>query len=84
MSTATSNRDFHTVVIRGDLPKIEQDDNNRRLRDLPDEDYWIESIIDYNSPDRWNRDCNYDRYKVQHMIANGPCKFFHIHFLMIY
>ncbi|CAF1676486.1 unnamed protein product, partial [Adineta ricciae] len=66
------SRNFHTVIIRGDLPKIKQDDNDQRLRDLPDEDYWIESIIDYNSPDRWNRDCNYDRYKVQHMIANGP------------
>ncbi|UJR17135.1 hypothetical protein I4U23_004031 [Adineta vaga] len=71
-AAAAVNKRFHTVVIRGDLPQIEKDHRDEELKDKPDEYYWLQSIVDYHASDRWNRDVDLDRFKVQHIIANGP------------
>ncbi len=76
MSVSTANERFHTVVIRGDLPTIEKQYNADEPNNLPQADYWINVLISDITGDRWNNSLQRSRFKVQHTISNGPCKFF--------
>ncbi|CAF2826730.1 unnamed protein product [Rotaria sp. Silwood2] len=71
MATATStliNNDissnYHTVVICADLPKNNKYYTEETIKDIPPMDYWINKID--NKADK-------ERYKVQHIVANGAC-----------
>jgi hypothetical protein len=72
MATATSittNDDvpsnYHTVAICADLPKIDKYYSIEKSKDLPPNDYWLNKM-----DKKGNKAC----YKVQHIIANGPCE----------
>jgi hypothetical protein len=55
---------YHTVTICGTLPSVRKDYNEYEKRqDLPDVDYWVAKVDMKAHP---------TRYKVQHIIANGP------------
>jgi len=72
---ATTNSDvppnYHTVTICADLPQVEKYYSIGEIKDLPPTDYWIGKI-----------DENVDKAscKVQHIIANGPCKLYELRF----
>ena len=72
MSVAASSERFHTVNIRADLPKIKKQYEAKQPMDLPQANYWIHRVIDYLNGDKWDSRIQPDRFKVQHMIANGP------------
>jgi hypothetical protein len=74
MSACASNKRFHTVVIRGDLPTIEKQYAPDKPMDLPEADYWIHEVVEYITGDRWNNKIQHDRFKLQHTISNGPCE----------
>lgn len=76
MSASAANERVHTVVIRGDLPLIEKQYNVDEPNDLPQADYWINALISDIAGGRWNDRPQHSRFKVQHTISNGPCKFF--------
>jgi hypothetical protein len=73
MATATSTTNnnnvpsnYHTVTICADLPKIKKCyDSENNPQDLPPTHYWMTKMDDK---------VNEERYKVQHIIANGPCE----------
>ncbi|CAF4013388.1 unnamed protein product [Adineta steineri] len=55
---------YHTVTICASLPKVNKDYNTyETLKDLPDAKYWVHKVDNEATP---------TRYKVQHIIANGP------------
>jgi hypothetical protein len=72
--TFTSNQQFHTVVIRGNLPTVKKQYSADKPTDLPEPDYWIMAVAD-DIVSR-HRGIDPDRFKMQHMISNGPCEFF--------
>jgi hypothetical protein len=77
MDASAANEQFHTVVIRGDLPTIKKQYEADTPKDLPPADYWIHEIInDIAGDDRWSNRIEPSRFKVQHTISNGPCEFF--------
>ena len=61
-NNASSN--YPTVVICSDLPKVNKYYNNETVKDLPPTNYWINKIDEKSDK---------ARYKVQYIIANGPC-----------
>jgi pantothenate kinase len=72
MATATSittNNDvpsnYHTVIIDANLPKIEKYYSIENIKDLPPIDYWLNKM---------GQEVDKACYKVQHIIANGPCQ----------
>jgi hypothetical protein len=79
MATSNSSEQFHTVVIRGNLPKIEKKYKADMPMDLPQVDYWINRLVDYLRNIENNYKIERSRFKVQHTISNGPCKFFYVH-----
>ena len=54
---------YHTVPICPNLRRIKKYYSIEKRRDLPPNDYWINTM----------KQVNKSRYKLQHMIANGPC-----------
>ena len=67
-STADQNNlpsNYHTVPICSDLPKIDNCYSDQPIKDLPPADYWTTKIDKHNDK---------DRYKLRHVIANGPCE----------
>jgi hypothetical protein len=73
---STSNEQFHTVVIRGDLPRIKKDHDVGKSKQLPEADYWIKEVINDIAGDNWRHNIEPSRFNVQRMISNGPCEFF--------
>jgi hypothetical protein len=69
-----SNERFHTVVIRGNLPTVKKQYTAGKPRDLPEPNYWVRAVAD-DIVSR-HRGIDPDRFKMQHMISNGPCEFF--------
>jgi hypothetical protein len=72
MGTATSTNtnnsvpsNYHTVAICANLRKIKKDYSIEKSKDLPPIDYWLNKM-----DEKGDKTC----YKVQHIIANGPCK----------
>jgi pantothenate kinase len=72
MATATStitnsdvSSNYHTVAICADLPKIDKYYSIEKSKDLPPTDYWLNKM-----DQKVDKTC----YKVQHIIANGPCQ----------
>jgi hypothetical protein len=69
-STTINNNDvpsnFHTVTICADLPKVNKYYSIDNIKDLPPIDYWIDKM-----DEKVDKAC----YKVQHIIANGPCEY---------
>jgi hypothetical protein len=74
--TFTSNEQFHTVVIRGNLPTVKKQYSADKPTDLPEPNYWVGAVAADIASDRWHRSIEPDRFKMQYMISNGPCKFF--------
>ncbi|CAF1260523.1 unnamed protein product, partial [Adineta steineri] len=72
VTACTSNERFHTIAIRADLPKIEQRYKIEEPKDLPQEDYWIGGVVNYLTAGKWGSNIQHDRFKVQHIISNGP------------
>ena len=72
MSATTANERFHTVVIRGDLPKIQKQYQADKSMDLPQADFWISQVVNDVVGDRWHSSDQASRFKMQHMISNGP------------
>ncbi|CAF3997057.1 unnamed protein product [Adineta steineri] len=72
MSDSTSNKQFHTVVIRGDLPKIEKQYEAKTPMHLPEANHWILGVMKQVDNDECGSNIEYDRFKVQHTISNGP------------
>ncbi len=79
MSASASSEQFHTVVIRGDLPKIDKRYKADVAMDLPETDYWIKGLVDYLRDVEDIYEIGYSRFNVQHTISNGPCKFFYVY-----
>lgn len=75
-----ANAQFHTVSIRADLPKIEKQYHAEQPKNLPEDDFWISDVISYLSGNRWGGGIQRDRFKMQHMISNAPCKSYKYHF----
>ncbi len=73
---SASNEQFHTVVIRGNLPRIKKDYDVGKSKQLPEADYWIKEVINDITGNNWSRNIEPSRFNVQHMISNGPCEFF--------
>jgi hypothetical protein len=67
-SIVTSNvpSNYHTVVICGNLRKVQKDYNeHEKSQNLPPADFWVRIV---------GKDADQNRYKVQHIIANGQRK----------
>ena len=76
MSASATNRQFHTVVIRGDLPMVKKEYESNQPMDLPEADYWIRQVATDVTGVRWYSGDPSERFKMQHMISNGPRKSF--------
>ena len=74
MSTSTQTERFHTVVIRADLPTIPKQYRADKPVDLPEASYWIERVVEDVVGNRWAGRDQASRFKMQHMISNGPRK----------
>ncbi|CAF1489604.1 unnamed protein product [Adineta steineri] len=73
-ASIAANDQFHTVIIRGDLPQVEKQYKAEKPRSLPPKRYWLDALIDYLSDgNRWRRNIASTRFKLQHRISNGPC-----------
>lgn len=70
MPTTTNNdnsRNYRTVVICLDLPKIDKYYPDEPIKELPPTEFWIHKI---------DKKVDENRYKLQHVIVNGPCEHF--------
>lgn len=76
MSASAISRQFHTVVIRGDLPTVKKEYEANQPMDLPEADYWIRQVATDVTDGRWYREDSSGRFKMQHIISNGPRKSF--------
>lgn len=74
MSASTQTERFHTVVIRGDLPQIPKQYRADKPADLPEASYWIDQVAEDVVGNRWDGRNQSSRFKIQHMISNGPRK----------
>ncbi|CAF1635352.1 unnamed protein product [Rotaria magnacalcarata] len=73
MSVSTLSDRFHTVIIRGDLPKVQAQYSTNKSMDISTEGHWINALIDYFSDgDRWKSRIEPSRFKLRHTISNGP------------
>ena len=64
--TGDESSNYHTVVICSNLPKVKKDYNEYdKPQNLPDAEFWVR-VVDKNA--------HRNRYKVQHIIANGQRK----------
>lgn len=72
MSASAQAERFHTVVIRGDLPKVEKQYRADKPADLPPESFWIDQVAEDVVGNRWDGRQQANRFKLQHMISNGP------------
>ena len=70
------NEQFHTVVIRGNLRRIEKGYDVGKPKELPEANYWIKEVINDIASNDGHRNIEPSRFKVQHTISNGPCEFF--------
>ena len=64
MNNNNASSNYHTVVICSDLPKVDKYYSDETIKDLPPTDYWVDKIDEKSDK---------ARYKVQYVIANGPC-----------
>ena len=74
MSASARTERFHTVVIRGDLPKIKKQYRADQPADLPPESFWTDQVVEDVVGNRWEARQQANRFKLQHMISNGPCE----------
>lgn len=75
MAASASNESYHTVDIRADLPQIKKQYDSDKPKDLPPTDYWTNWITGYFRNTENNYKIESSRFKMQHIISNGSCKF---------
>ena len=56
---------YHSVTICANLPKVEKDYAIKEIKDLPPDEYWL---------DKMNEKIDREVFKIQHVVANGPCQ----------
>lgn len=59
---------YHTIAICKHLPPTNKEYPQHDPKDRPDEEYWIKDV---------DKNGDKTRYKVQHVVANGPRESFH-------
>ena len=64
MASANSTK-YHTVNVCVNLPKVAKNYPCNEAKDLPPGDYWHKQLGSWDNP-------TFDR--IQHIMANGPCK----------
>jgi len=57
---------YHTVAIRCDLPRIEQDYQDESIEIQPPNDFWMKVFQRMNG--------EIENYQIQYNSTNGPCK----------